>query len=112
MVSRKVMERPPIVPASCARLSTMARELEQIAAQPAILSHLRRIQAWRRVRLQRLLSDPNIARKDPGRHRSIEPRSINIAVLNACGSRPARLDRPLGICRVDERSCYERFGGR
>ncbi|WP_342709909.1 hypothetical protein AAFG13_36675 [Bradyrhizobium sp. B124] len=38
----------------------MATELERIAAQPAILPRLRRVQAWRRARLQRLLADPEI----------------------------------------------------
>jgi len=40
--------------------------------EPAILSRLRRVQAWRRARLQRLLSDPDITKNDPKRRKSIK----------------------------------------
>ncbi|MGY3441124.1 hypothetical protein [Bradyrhizobium sp. USDA 4473] len=51
----------------------MASELVRVdRVGPAILPRLRRVQAWRRARLQRLLSDPNIAQNDPERCRSIK----------------------------------------
>lgn len=51
-----------------------------VEEQSAILPRLRRVQAWRRKRLQRLLSDPNIAQNDPGRYRSIKAAQHYMAV--------------------------------
>ncbi|WFU32383.1 hypothetical protein QA635_38900 [Bradyrhizobium brasilense] len=58
----------------------MAIRLERLEVRPPILPGLRRIQAWRRVRLQRLLSDPNIAQNDPGRYKSIKAAQYYMAV--------------------------------
>ncbi|UPU01504.1 hypothetical protein J4G48_0048525 (plasmid) [Bradyrhizobium barranii subsp. apii] len=60
----------------------MASKFERIdtVARPAILPCLRRVQAWRRARLQRLLSDPNIAQNDPGRLKSIKAAQHYMAV--------------------------------
>ncbi|MGY3488161.1 hypothetical protein ACVW1C_006044 [Bradyrhizobium sp. USDA 4011] len=51
-----------------------------IEEQSAILPRLRRVQAWRRARFQRLLSDPNIAQNDPGRLKSIKAAQLYTAV--------------------------------
>ncbi|TWB93049.1 hypothetical protein FBZ93_11188 [Bradyrhizobium macuxiense] len=51
-----------------------------IEEQSAILPRLRRVQAWRRARFQRLLSDPNIAQNDPGRRKSIKAAQLYTAV--------------------------------
>ncbi|UPT96516.1 hypothetical protein J4G48_0047285 [Bradyrhizobium barranii subsp. apii] len=60
----------------------MATSFERIDAfaRPAILPRLRHVQAWHRVRLQRLLSDPNIAQNDPGRLKSIKAAQNCMAV--------------------------------
>ncbi|WP_375779349.1 hypothetical protein ACE103_10545 [Bradyrhizobium sp. ma5] len=51
----------------------MTREKRiSIEERPSVLARLRRVQAWRRKRLQRLLADPNIAENDPGQYRSIK----------------------------------------
>ncbi len=51
----------------------MTREKRtSIEERPSVLSRLRRVQAWRRKRLQRRLADPNIVENDPGRYRSIK----------------------------------------
>ncbi|MCP1850250.1 MULTISPECIES: hypothetical protein [unclassified Bradyrhizobium] len=49
----------------------MARKFQQThAVKQAVLPRLRRVQAWRRTRLQRLLADPDIAENDPDRPKS------------------------------------------
>ncbi|OKO77613.1 hypothetical protein [Bradyrhizobium sp. NAS96.2] len=40
--------------------------------ETVILRRLRRVQAWRRARLKRLLADPDIAKNDPERRKSIK----------------------------------------
>lgn len=52
----------------------MASRLERVerVERSAILRRLRRVQAWRRARLQRLLADPDIAKNDPERRKSIK----------------------------------------
>jgi hypothetical protein len=37
-----------------------------------LLARLRRVQAWRRARLQRFINDPDIDMVDPGRRRAIK----------------------------------------
>ncbi|MGY4230029.1 hypothetical protein ACVMIH_007390 [Bradyrhizobium sp. USDA 4503] len=48
--------------------------------RPPILPRLRRVQAWRRARLQRLLADPDIAKNDPRRLKSIKAAKHYMAV--------------------------------
>ena len=37
-----------------------------------LLARLRKVQAWRRARLQRLINDPDIDRNDPDRRHAIK----------------------------------------
>ncbi|UFX46134.1 hypothetical protein HAP47_0005330 [Bradyrhizobium sp. 41S5] len=47
------------------------RVLRHPDEQP-LLARLRRVQAWRRARLQRLMNDPDIEANDPDRRRAIK----------------------------------------
>ncbi|MHC6154807.1 hypothetical protein ACVSQB_23800 [Bradyrhizobium elkanii] len=52
----------------------MSGQNETVLRRPEeqpLLARLRRVQAWRRARLQRLINDPNINVNDPDRRHAI-----------------------------------------
>ena len=50
------------------------------SGEEPLLARLRKVQAWRRARLQRLISDPDINMNDPDRRRAIKAAQRNTEV--------------------------------
>jgi len=75
----------------------MASRLERVerVERPAILARLRRVQAWRRARLQRLLADPDISEERPGATQVHQGGAALYDGLDARQSHSDRTDRSL-----------------
>lgn len=77
----------------------MSGQNETVLRRPEeqpLLARLRRVQAWRRARLQRLINDPAIDMIDPDRRRAIKSaqRYTEVA-MRAKAIRMGLIDRPL-----------------